>query len=276
MTELVLVSKNIERPPASSPPNMSGEGAIVFRYDLQDNGTSVTLNGSFCTKATLAGSDAGWYRLNVQNEGTHAYTRFPKTDWIDSAVSASTGVSRAETSYGVIGTVSGKTYNKTKSTQYVPLYCSANLRTTLSFMDRSWTKYRGASHDLSIVIPPLASYAVTYDANGGSGAPASQTKWYAESLTLQTATPTRTGYRFNGWNTARDGSGTSYSAGDNYTTNAPLALYAQWELQNLVKVYDENGVAHTGLVTVYDANGNAHACKITAYDNDGNKHGITI
>lgn len=73
------------------------------------------------------------------------------------------------------------------------------------------------------------TYTVTYDANGGSGAPGSQTKTYGTSLTLSDTIPTRTGYTFTGWNTSSDGSGTSYAAGGAYTENAAATLYAQWE-----------------------------------------------
>ena len=79
----------------------------------------------------------------------------------------------------------------------------------------------------------LKTYSVTYNANGGTGAPATQTKTHDTALTLSSTAPTRasvgnTSYTFNGWNTASDGSGTSYSAGGSYTTNAALNLYAQW------------------------------------------------
>ena len=40
----------------------------------------------------------------------------------------------------------------------------------------------------------------------------------------------RTGYTFTGWNTAANGSGTSYAAGASYKAAANLTLYAQWKL----------------------------------------------
>jgi len=70
---------------------------------------------------------------------------------------------------------------------------------------------------------------IIYDGNGGSGAPSEQLKTYGTSITLSSVTPTRTGYNFQEWNTAADGSGTSYSPGSTYTTEAPLILYAIWE-----------------------------------------------
>jgi uncharacterized repeat protein (TIGR02543 family) len=76
------------------------------------------------------------------------------------------------------------------------------------------------------------TYTIYYDANGGTGAPSSQTKTYNVTLTLSSTIPTRSGYNFTGWNTSADGSGTSYSAGGSYTTNAGATLYAQWTAQS--------------------------------------------
>lgn len=80
----------------------------------------------------------------------------------------------------------------------------------------------------SISIPARTSYAVTYNANGGSGTTAAQTKWYAESLTLRTNSFTRTNYVFKRWNTKTTDNGTAYSAGATYTGNAALKLFAIW------------------------------------------------
>lgn len=72
------------------------------------------------------------------------------------------------------------------------------------------------------------TYTVSYNANQGTGAPASQTKTYGVNLTLSNAVPTRNGYSFVNWNTSQDGSGTSYSPGGTYSANAGATLYAQW------------------------------------------------
>lgn len=74
------------------------------------------------------------------------------------------------------------------------------------------------------------TYTVTYNANGGSGAPARQTKTYGKTLTLSNTKPTRTNYTFKGWGTSASTSTVSYAAGGSYTTNASITLYAVWEL----------------------------------------------
>ena len=87
----------------------------------------------------------------------------------------------------------------------------------------------------------INTYTVSYNANGGSGAPASQTKTYGVTLTLSSTTPTRTGYTFSAWNTAQNGSGTSYAPGGSYTANAAATLYAQWQANAYAVTFDAQG-----------------------------------
>lgn len=103
------------------------------------------------------------------------------------------------------------------------------------------------SADTTIYAQWSALYSVTYDLNGGSNGPDSQTKQNGVDLTLSSVKPTkacRITYDANGgsvsptykdvaatfveWNTESDGSGTSYQPGDTYTSNAALTLYAIW------------------------------------------------
>lgn len=76
------------------------------------------------------------------------------------------------------------------------------------------------------------SVRIYYDANGASGT------MFHEALTLngQKAvlkdcdfTAPEFNYIFVGWNTEKDGSGTSYQAGDSVTLDGDLTLYAQWQ-----------------------------------------------
>lgn len=90
-------------------------------------------------------------------------------------------------------------------------------------------------------IPALASYTVSYNANGGSRAPANQTKYYGQTLTLSTTIPTRTGYTFKGWSTSSSATSATYSAGASYTSNAAVTLYAVWQVNTYIISYDANG-----------------------------------
>ena len=76
------------------------------------------------------------------------------------------------------------------------------------------------------------TYPVSYNANGGSGAPSSQTKTYGVTMTLSSAVPTREGYDFLGWATSADAETAAYQPGDTYSDNAALSLYAVWQVQS--------------------------------------------
>lgn len=82
----------------------------------------------------------------------------------------------------------------------------------------------------SVWVPAKPSYTVSYNANGGSGAPGSQTKWYNEELTLSSTVPTRTGYTFQGWATTSNATSATYAKGAKYTANSGATLYAVWKV----------------------------------------------
>lgn len=86
--------------------------------------------------------------------------------------------------------------------------------------------------------PVLLTFTLNYDANGGNGAPASQTykatSQYEKSytFTISSQTPTREGYNFLGWNTDKNAA-TASKQPDNTivvnNNNNPTTLYAVWE-----------------------------------------------
>ncbi|MBR5514726.1 MAG: InlB B-repeat-containing protein, partial [Clostridia bacterium] len=76
------------------------------------------------------------------------------------------------------------------------------------------------------------TYNVTYNANGGSGKPQTQVKYYDEALTLSTDIPQRDGYTFHGWATQATATKAKYDVGATYNSNANLNLYAFWQNEN--------------------------------------------
>lgn len=127
------------------------------------------------------------------------------------------------------------TVNKTTATQSFPW--------TVQF----WQYTDGTKQTLkqtntgTVSVKAKTSYSVTYNANGGTGAPAAQTKYYGTALTLSSTKPTRTGYTFSKWNTNSSGTGTSYNAGASYTANAAVTLYAVWTANTYTISYNANG-----------------------------------
>ena len=100
-------------------------------------------------------------------------------------------------------------------------------------------------------------HTVHYDANGGdqSSVPNDQKKTYEQNMNVATKVPTRNEYKFLGWTTGKDGSGTFYNPGDAYyhdQNGQTVTLYAKWIQLYTVK-YDGNqpaikGVTVTGSV----------------------------
>ena len=114
---------------------------------------------------------------------------------------------------------------------------SANDTYTLSFGAKVDTSIPSGAYSDTLTIAVVAEPAmvtVAFNGNGATSGSMSSIKVPAGgSQALPSNTFTRDGYMFNGWNTASNGSGTSYADGANYTAPAESAgqtitLYAQW------------------------------------------------
>ena len=114
----------------------------------------------------------------------------------------------------------------------------------------------------------LAQYSILYSANGGTKAPASQTKLQGVDLVLDQGIPVKAYTityvddngntteqmvyaEFKGWNTASNGSGTGYQPGDTYTRDATVYLYAQWQNTMLepIAAQEKDGYSFLGWFT---------------------------
>lgn len=84
-------------------------------------------------------------------------------------------------------------------------------------------------------------YTVTYNANGGSGAPASQIKYEDVNLLLSTEEPTRDGYDYMGWSERANTTLVDYYPSETYTENRSLNLYAVWDPHTYTVTYHANG-----------------------------------
>jgi len=98
--------------------------------------------------------------------------------------------------------------------------------------------------DLTYTEVTPVTVTVTYNGNqNDSGTvPDPQTINENQPLTLSTNSGNlaRPGFTFTGWNTAADGSGTTYAEGASFSTNTNLTLYARWS-QSFTITYDGNG-----------------------------------
>ena len=203
-------------------------GYTFQNWNTASNGSGTTYeSGDSYTANAAATLYAQWkanqYTINYKDQGdanfsgTHA-NGYPTTHTYGTATTLKTA-SKAGYTFGGWFTTSACTGNAITQ-------LTANGYTSAITLYAKWT---------------VITYAISYNANGGSGAPAAETKTYDVALTLSSTKPTRTGYTFQNWNTKSDGTGDSYDSGASYTANAAATLYAQWEANTYTITYDANG-----------------------------------
>lgn len=152
-------------------------------------------------------------RLRYEPNGSEGNWSFSK------AASSSGG-------YSYLDSFGTRTYQR-KETAY-------NIELRLGYTAGS--SWGGSYHNVSgyatftLTVPALQSWAVTFNANGGTGAPSQQTKYYGKTLVLSSTVPVKENYNFLGWATSDSATTPNYQPGASYTGNAALALYAVWEL----------------------------------------------
>lgn len=172
-------------------------------------------------------------------------------------VSWETYYSGAQTNYGMTAASGGVThtisaFNGAKrssgSGSFTGTYSisgngSATKTITVTFRNFNTDNGDSATKNVSftVTVPAWTSYKISYNANGGSGAPGGQTKWKDQALTLSSTKPTRTGYSFLGWSTSSTATTATYSAGGSYTANAAATLYAVWKAYTYTVSYNANG-----------------------------------
>ena len=144
---------------------------------------------------------------------------------------------------------------------------------------------------ISILEGSGAAYAVTYNANGGSGTLTDAQSPYTEGtiVTIKDNEFTRYGYNFVNWNTEADGSGTDYDERDTFAINNDVTLYAQWEEDPTISGMSGNpytvaqaraaidanvgktGVYTRGIITQVDSFNSTYSSITYWISDDGNK-----
>ena len=93
---------------------------------------------------------------------------------------------------------------------------------------------------------PVKTYTLSYNANGGTGAPSFQ--YGATTYTISSTVPVKEGYTFLGWSKSSSATTASYAAGSTITLTDNTTLYAVWKKN-----------ATTTYFLFYDANGGSGA-----------------
>lgn len=99
---------------------------------------------------------------------------------------------------------------------------------------------------------------LNFNANGGSGAPAQQTRLKGVSSKLPSTVPTRSGYKFAGWSWYSSGTGTIYQPSALVSITKNSTLYAVWQQQSSTASVSPSRIAMDGLmagtITITKAN----------------------
>lgn len=127
-----------------------------------------------------------------------------------------------------------KTFTKTKNAQSKSFSAGVTFGSGSGYWPGTSRAYG------TITVPAIDSYTVSYNANGGSGSPSPQTKWYNETLVLSTTKPSRTGYTFSKWSTTFSSGNVTFNPGGTYTYNSPATLYAVWDPNIYTITYNAN------------------------------------
>ena len=231
----------------ASNPSGNNKYTICLRVKTPSStsiGSISKLSVSF--KVYKANSNAGTLYGSLRTTYTDSGSSDTASTFRNNAIGSEASSTYASTSYGTItfefsGTFSQGTY------YYLFLYTKSN-------SDMYYTTAGNLSPS-AVATYSVKTYAVTYNANGGTGAPSTQYKTHGTALTLSSTKPTKastspgnytvtlnanggtcssasltakrtTTYTFSTWNTNSSGTGTSYASGASYTTNAALSLYA--------------------------------------------------
>ena len=126
----------------------------------------------------------------------------------------------------------------------------------------------------------LPTFTVTYNGNTNTSgsAPTDATSPYSSGVTVTTLGNTgnlaKTGYSFNGWNTAANGTGTSQTAASTFTMpSANVVLYAQWSPNTYAVTFDANtgagSMSDQSIVCATSANLTANSFTKTGYTFSG-------
>ena len=182
--------------------------------------------------STVTGSMISWNfpASNYVRHGTGSYTVY-----YEPAYTATVRFLYGDSGRSAAG---DKTATGKKGDQY---YISSPRITGYTPNKYSVTGYFPSGHVSDTVYYYENTYAIAYNANGGSGAPANQVKSHFTPLKLSTQKPRRTGYTFLGWSTSSTATTATYSPGDTYTNNGRVTLYAVWSAKTYSVNYNANG-----------------------------------
>ena len=146
------------------------------------------------------------------------------------------------TCFGV-STSSSNSSNRSPSTTE-KRYCNGTLSTSRPSNVSSSTSWSG-----TIYVIYRRNYTLSFNANGGSGAPSSKTVYGGIGAYIPTTKPSRTGYTFLGWSTSSSATSATWEAGDTMAdsyASQNRTLYAVWKPNTYNISYNLDGGSENG------------------------------
>lgn len=206
--------------------------ATVYKWTPFDVALDLT-----ATPGTITRTSATQYTVKI-NASWETYYNGAKTNY---GMTASSG--GGSVSLNTFGTKASSGSGSFTGTYSISGNGSATKTVTVTFKNYNTDNGNSATKTVSftVTVPAWTSYKISYNANGGSGAPSNQTKWKDQTLTLSSTKPTRTGYTFLGWSTSSSATSATYSAGGSYTANSAATLYAVWKANTYTVKFNANG-----------------------------------
>lgn len=230
-----------------SAPSSTIWGGVVGSGSGQGRIGIYVISSSSQTQTTLTMQVWFWTKYGVRDSSNTVHYSFTDTGVISAGSktinhTVSSGGGWSTSNQTLLGTYS-HTYNRGTSARGIS--CGADIQGIEAVGDGIWVS-------ANFTIPARNRYSISYNANGGSGAPATQYYYYGYNTTLSKQIPTRTGYRFLGWSLSSTAVSPSYSAGQAWsgTNENNYVLYAVWERIALTVTFD---AGYNG-GTVQDAN----------------------
>lgn len=109
-----------------------------------------------------------------------------------------------------------------------------------TFVGNAGSSYSPTSNITLYAQWSLITYTITWNANGGSVSPTSNSGTYGQTVTAPT--PTLSGYTFLYWRDTASGDYTyQVNAGANWTIIGNQTFYARWSINQYTVTYDANG-----------------------------------
>ncbi|GFH40392.1 InlB B-repeat-containing protein [Lactococcus insecticola] len=205
----------------------SDDNAIVQAGVSFTPTANTTLTAQWTAPTTITSPYNG--TNNINTAGKNVYYKFtPRTS--GSYTILSTGsVDSYVTLYDASGTEISSDDDSNGSFNF-KLTANLTSGTTYYYVAKLYNPNATGSYSINL----NQGVTVSYNANGGSAAPASQTVGNGSSVILSTDAPTKdsssTGYKFLGWSTSSSATSASYSAGATISNvTSDITLYAVWQ-----------------------------------------------